>query len=512
MQEYCYRGTRKDATKAILKLIVNNLTFIQRKRALKRAKKRYLPNDTSKMTNGYGKENLAHKGHDEVDNKSADFSSAEQLRNINSLSEKKSRHADKGFETDNDSDEGSSGFDSAPGAASCNGDEVKIDNEVDATTIVRQDGQHLFIGQHLDEGHQQIFHKQKELDSIIVHLEEQNAEMRNKLKHLEDKKKNSNSNNVTFSQPLDSCHAIQEQLDKLKQLMDNSFKVQQLDNVSDEKKSQVANKAKNQLNQLRKSIYLEMHSINEPGQQMMIESTPVVKQNENNVNINTAVATTSTKKQLTLMALDKNFSPIIFRQPAAPKTDILVPSMDLSTVVDELLEDKVDNNEVNGNDEIQDELPSLSAVSMGDLTSLLAKTGHVMHMQQQSANGNADLNITESLELANENGTENFGEDIMEEMENLMIKLENVFQSFRDPALVTKTQKSSSTANLRRSGSSVLSIGGAQKCSKNAGHDAVIVGQIVSEISDQLDAFASHLHRDNNIAAQPTVISTHWKA
>ena len=38
MQEYCYRSSRRDATKALVKLLINNL----RKRKITQMKQRYL--------------------------------------------------------------------------------------------------------------------------------------------------------------------------------------------------------------------------------------------------------------------------------------------------------------------------------------------------------------------------------------------------------------------------------------------------------------------------------------
>ena len=59
----------------------------------------------------------------------------------------------------------------------------------------------------------------------------------------------------------------------------------------------------------------------------------------------------------------------------------------------------------------------------------------------------------------------------MDDLEGLLQRLEDVFQSFHDPSL-------------------------AKKNTFAYNNDAVIIGQIVSEIGDQLDTFAHH-YRDS---------------
>jgi hypothetical protein len=46
MREYCFRSSKRDATKAWIRLIINNIMFVGRSGAAKRhAKKRFLPHD-----------------------------------------------------------------------------------------------------------------------------------------------------------------------------------------------------------------------------------------------------------------------------------------------------------------------------------------------------------------------------------------------------------------------------------------------------------------------------------
>ncbi len=133
-------------------------------------------------------------------------------------------------------------------------------------------------------------------------------------------------------------------------------------------------------------------------------------------------------------------------------------TLDVSAAVDTYLND---------DDEMktfEDDPQTLSNVSLADLTSLLAKTG--FHGQTK-----LDLNVTDVLQqkvCQTEHGS---GLDVMEDLESLLQRLEDVFQSFHDPSL-------------------------AKKNTFAYNNDAVIIGQIVSEIGDQLEAFAHH-YRDS---------------
>ena len=176
------------------------------------------------------------------------------------------------------------------------------------------------------------------------------------------------------------------------------------------------------------------------------------------------------------LALDNNFSPIVFHvprtpPPARPKPD-LQPSNkqptfvhDVSAAVDSLLNAESGDEEFESKDDplksYEDQV-TLSNVSLADLTSLLAKTG--FHGQTK-----LDLNVTDILGgYQNDSGS---GADVLEDLEGLLQKLEDVFQSFHDASLVKKNTFAFN-------------------------NDAVIIGQIVSEIGDQLDAFAHH-YRDS---------------
>jgi hypothetical protein len=90
-----------------------------------------------------------------------------------------------------------------------------------------------------------------------------------------------------------------------------------------------------------------------------------------------------------------------------------------------------------------------------------------------------DLNITKQLlteeeEQALDNCAEENG-DIMDEMERLMTKMENVFATFKDPTLVKKTMPMPITSQTNLGST----------CPET---DPAIIGQLVAEISDQIHA------------------------
>ena len=159
----------------------------------------------------------------------------------------------------------------------------------------------------------------------------------------------------------------------------------------------------------------------------LIESTPMPRQQHN------------LKNKLSRV----NLSPIV-KQLMIPEAEI-EPSSSLPKSIAE---------------EVESEYPSLSVVSVGDLTSLLSKTGKC-----ELPN---DLNITEAL---SGNYPEN-NEDIMNELESLMTRLDNVFNSFHDSSYLTTNSSSRLHKGLN-----------------------LEIGQLVSEIGDQLYAFT---HNNRN--------------
>lgn len=178
------------------------------------------------------------------------------------------------------------------------------------------------------------------------------------------------------------------------------------------------------------------------------------------------------------MVLDNNFSPIVYQAPRSPATSSQnanqakmtnspqpAPAIltDISESVEKFLQDlNGTDDESMGASVCADS--SLTNVSLADLTSLMARTG----FQGQTL---LDLNITDVLQ-SNRSET-NGGQDVVDDLENLLQKLESVFQSFSEDPMSSNLRKNPSVFN----------------------NDAVIIGQIVSEIGDQLETFAHH-YRD----------------
>ena len=109
---------------------------------------------------------------------------------------------------------------------------------------------------------------------------------------------------------------------------------------------------------------------------------------------------------------------------------------------------------------------------MGDLSSLLMKTGKVMpdvEVQDQ-------LNITEQLlpKPGNPNTTQD--EDTMEELEKLMLKLDRVFKGFHDPALIQ------TPPGL-----------------ENGVPDPLGIAKIVGDIGDQVHGFSYQFRQDHDL-------------
>ena len=244
--------------------------------------------------------------------------------------------------------------------------------------------------------------------------------------------------------------------------------------------SETPMRSKKQILDQRQSILLELqNSLTEPS---LVESTPMVTalqlKNHKNLQIQ------QNKKKLSRLALDNNFSPIVpcgkptagvLQENISKKMPVNAPVFDETILVDTLLDN--DENIIESIDSLGS--PTLSKVHMGDITSFLAKTG--VHQQVILVahnftykidncvlfqNFEADLQITKMLltkeeeeALANCNG------DLMEEMEQIMTKMETAFATLKDPKLVRKKSQSNLALN-----------------------DAAAIVQLVAEISDQIHA------------------------
>lgn len=473
MQEYCYRSTRKDATRAWFKTVANNMGLFYVKdgsrdrRKLFRRKplqRRYLPHDP---TFGIGlpqeKSPFPEKLH------SMEMQAMQpNVVNIQAHQEEAC----------------SSGFHSVSSSShSPVGEEPKLAQNKD----VEED-------------------RQDQLNSILMHMERENAAVLERLTHLQSSKpttpkspRQKVDNTNLLSQPIDSCVAMQAQLDRLKRLMDGIFGGERhlvtATNETDKPNYGVnANgtplRTKKQIMEERHSILLELqNSLAHPS---LIESTPVVTMNnrnhlKNNSNVFCVPGSAHQlhKKKLSRLALDNNFSPIVFQVPKTPNNikigepkPVPPPVFDESLAVESMLngesESVVDGSKTKFLLEDGPNTPNLSKVTLGDLTSLLAKTGHHQTLTDQ------ELNITQQLaENDISNAAEGVDEegDIMEELEHLMLRLEDVFATFRDPSLIKKSMPiMTSSGNLVSATET----------------DPAIIGQIVAEISDQIHAAISH--------------------
>jgi len=176
-------------------------------------------------------------------------------------------------------------------------------------------------------------------------------------------------------------------------------------------------------------------------------------------------------KKLSRLVLDNNFSPIVYQAPRSPTntdSEQLTHSPQFQPAVcGDIVEKYLESLNSFDNESLALSAcadASLTYVSLTDLTSLMARTG----FQGQSL---LDLNITEVLQ--NNRSDSTGGQDVMDDLENLLQKLESVFQSFSEDLTSSNLRKNPSVFN----------------------NDAVIIGQIVSEIGDQLETFAHH-YRD----------------
>ena len=251
---------------------------------------------------------------------------------------------------------------------------------------------------------------------------------------------------------------MQAQLNRLKLLMEGLFGC----SPDLENGCETPLRSKKQISDHRQTILMELqNSLNEPS---LIESTPLVTQTQlkNNKNV-----TQFQLKKLSRLALDSNFSPIALASfQTNPKVEnkriiaVNTPVFDESVIVDTLLnEEEEDNNLIDQG--------SISKINMSDITSFMAKTGFHHHGNHDYA---ADLNITKQLMTPEEEEEllENFGNgDLMEEIEKIMVKMDAVMATFKDPSLLKKSQLSQS--NLLE-------------------QDPAVISRLVAEISDLIHA------------------------
>ena len=336
--------------------------------------------------------------------------------------------------------------------------------------------------------------------------------------------------------PLDSCQNMQHQLDRLKGLVDNIFGSTGLSKNSEHEYAQVLRQEDPAINE---SGINPKHHGHELGlnntkrgvpilPNQLIESTPLCnfhksnKQNtllgENDLGSNKLLSRSTIhnefspiipkgrqcniRKRLELGAINESSitSDSIYSNKFVNKTNSIISPE--SEAVDNLLHDyntkshigklsQTTRNETNPYENI-DSLDSFpfSRMSLNELTSLLVKTGKII------PNGDSEYfpgqeisppyNVTRLLEPkmdptpANIQGQGEMKTEMMEELDSLMLRLENVFEAYHCGEASDKE-----IDKIKRINSVHL-----QQLQKE--QDPMIISQIVSEIVDQIHSFNYH--------------------
>ena len=416
-----------------------------------------------------------------------------------------------------------------------------------------------------NESHEQ---QAKLFNSIVVHLEEQNYQIMKKLQSLQGNHSSVNTtnpgrtfneNNLLMSQqqPLESCQSMHTQLQRLKGLVDNIF--------GDKSSSPTENVVTKQ--GLSDSIIphkqyedtcgaIESRSIDgTPNQNEAtsdnikirailpigrVESTPLCDRGNRN---NKFDDNGQTSNFLSRSAIHHEFSPILLNDVHGKRgrrleletvqetsisrhpiyedktTSKCTPSLIApeSFAVDKILNGDNENatkfqlcNEtdlrLSGTNYQTNNETDFSRMSLHELTSLLVKTGKIVpsfDLDHSSGNEISNpYNVTRILDPKQSRGTMNSsitgGEgtkmEIMEELESLMLRLENVFEAYHS------TDKGSATKDvdqLKRISSVHL-----QQLQKE--QDPMIIGQIVSEIVDQIHSFNYRCLGNTKTQSQPS--------
>merc|ERR1719189_482525 len=113
--------------------------------------------------------------------------------------------------------------------------------------------------------------------------------------------------------------------------------------------------------------------------------------------------------------------------------------------------------------------PTLTKVTMGEITSFLVKSG-------QHQNYEPEVNITKQLMTSEDEDAElkECNGDLMEEMEKIMNKMEHVMATFKDSSLIKRALPVSSISQ--------------SNLTSAADPDPAVIGRLVSEISDLIHA------------------------
>ncbi len=387
MQEYCYRSSKRDATKAFIKMLVNNL----RKRKLSQMKQRYL-HPTAATSMG-GKKNAKSKGKkrrrrrrgtegcvDAPSDDSSGFHSGSSSENGDSAD----GGAAKGSPRPTSTASSPGQNESSNGAANEPSEQLRSAGPAAATspandldlTVIRQDGDQIVMSQH-----------QKMFQSIVLNLEEQNNEMLSKLRRMQQQPDDAGADLADGA----NCEGMQMQLNRLKALMETVF----------------SSSASTKMNfQGVASVSLTDPSV--------IESTPLPPK--------------SGKVKKRAHFREGNFSPIVKSTAALPRAgNPPPPTEDMSPAPED------QHQQTSAAAAAAAEAPTLTEMSFGDISSLLVKTGRVpadpdpVEVEQ--------ANLTEQLTQSSANMSAR-DDETMEELESLMLQLEHVFQAFHEPKLV----------------------------------------------------------------------------
>ena len=395
---------------------------------------------------------------------------------------------------------------------------------------------------HLEEQNHQIMKKLQMLQSQQTGVG--NNEHQGHLSSLQD---NASSSSFIHQQhPLDSCENMQHQLQRLKSLVDNIFGANLL---SEDGGRELANATISQNPKINNPVKVDAISIEDidgkkkresdstinssktgnflPNQR--IESTPLCNY-KNNPHLNKLLNDENggSNKLLSRSTIHNEFSPIIpkgmqwkrgkklelgtvdesssavknsiYSNKFVDRTNsIIAPE---SIAVDNLLDDH-GNSGLRG-ETIQTTYPEMSQyenvnsadsfpfsrLSLNELTSLLVKTGKIVpngdseHVsgQEISPPYNVTRLLDPKLNSTNGNVTGMSGgakTEIMEELDSLMLRLEDVFEAYHSSH---SSKESQNLDKLKRINSVHL-----QQLQKE--QDPMIIGQIVSEIVDQIHSF-----------------------
>ena len=275
MQEYCYKSTRKEATRALLKVVLNNL---KDKKIFKRRKfrKRYLPHDPNMILEST------------IINESTIMEQPVTIEALNLPPNLAMEQVEACC---------SSGFHSVSSTS-----QSPVQNEKN-----------------------DFKERQTQFNSILQTIEKENSAVLERLTSLQASRNKIESNihgngpkaNViipeacpeseseSLTQPIENCVAMQAQLNRLKLLIGGLFEFEE--NLDDDG-SETPLRSKKQIVDHRQSILMELqNSLNDPS---LIESTPVVAASQLK---NAAANHQFLKKKLSRLALDNNFSPIVYQ-------------------------------------------------------------------------------------------------------------------------------------------------------------------------------------------------------